>query len=127
LVTNAEKDPAHKIATQHRLIKTLLRGLRSAIADGDASRAKRSLAGLQRALKAHFLLEEQHYFPRTREARPELETELRKLAEEHGEMLSSIAWLSSQLEEGDRTRQALGSFESAFLRHEKNERELLET
>jgi hemerythrin superfamily protein len=126
-VANAENDPAHKIATQHRLIKTLLRGLRSAIADGDASRTKRSLAGLQRALKAHFLLEEEHYFPRTRETRPELETQLRNLAEEHGDMLSSVARISRQLEEDDGIRPDLGPFESIFVRHEKIERDLFGT
>lgn len=126
-MTNAERSPAHKIATQHRLIKTLLRGLRSAIAEDDADRAKRSLAGLQRALKAHFLLEEQHYFPRTREARPELETELRALTEQHGDMLSRIARLSTQIEEGEGVTPALGSFESTFLRHEQTERDLLGT
>lgn len=123
-MTNADNDPAHRIATQHRLIKTLLRGLRSAIADGDTPRTKRSLAGLQRALKAHFRLEEQHYFPRTREARPELETELRTLVEEHADMLSRVAHISTELEGGDGASQVLDSFESTFLRHEKTERNL---
>lgn len=128
-VVDTERDPAHKIATQHRLIESLLAGLRAAVAGGDAARAARSLAGLQRAFRAHFLLEEQHYFPLTREANPGVEPELQRLVEEHRAMLSAIERISGQLEEGahDGASRALGSLESTLHRHEKAELLLLAT
>ena len=121
------KSSAQKIATQHRLIESLFGGLGSALAARDAVHAQPRIAGLGRALDAHFVLEEGHYFPRLRDARPDCGPDLDRLVEEHLAMRSQVEDVSSCLDRGDWDAAAgtLAALRSLFERHEAFEREIV--
>lgn len=123
-----ERSSARKVATQHHLIESLLRGLRAAVDDRDAERARARRTSVARALDAHFVLEEEHYFPSLREVRPELGSELASLVEEHAAMRGLAETLAAQVEAGDwaPATETAASLERTFHRHEKTERGVLE-
>lgn len=120
-------DVAQRVASQHRIIESLMKGVRGAIAEGDLPRAKGRLVGLKRALDAHFVLEEDHYFPVTRKARPDLGADLEQLAEEHGAMRSALERISGHLDERawDEAERAVAALDSSFRRHEEFEGKVL--
>jgi hypothetical protein len=120
-------DVAHRVASQHRIIEWRMKGVRAAIAEGDLPQAKGRLAGLKRMLEAHFVLEENHYFPVARKARPGLGADLQRLAEEHGDIRSALERVSGHLEERawDEARRAVAALDSSFRRHEEFESKVL--
>ena len=122
-----ERSPARKVATQHQLIESLLKGLRSAVEARDRDRSESRLTGLRRALEAHFVLEEEHYFAAARESHPELEPDLDRLGAEHREMLSRVESLVHDLRDlaWDDAGPASASLERFFHRHEEVERKLM--
>ena len=122
-----QKSSAHKIATQHRLIESLFVGLGSTLSVRDEVLARRRSAGLRRALDAHFVLEEDHYFPRLCDARPDRAPDLERLIEEHVTMRSHADDVSAHLDRGD-WGAAVGTFDalrSLFKQHEAREREVV--
>lgn len=122
-----ERSSRDKVATQHQLIESLLRGLATAVASRDAERAGTRHASLSRALDAHFVLEEEHYFPRLREKRPDLAAALDALAEEHAEMRRMLAELTDALGAGawDEAARGATALERCFHGHEETERGVL--
>lgn len=126
-MADAERSSGDKVSTQHRILDTLLRSARKAAGAGDAAAATRKLAGLGRALDAHFVLEEEHYFPTIRRARPDLAEALDTLTEEHVDMRRSLGEIAERLEARafeDATR-TLADLDAALRGHEKTEEELL--
>ena len=117
----------HKVATQHRLIESLLKELARAVSDGDGARSRSRLASLRRALEAHFALEEDHYFPALREARPDLDADLRALEEQHGQLRADLDRIAAGVDEPtlEPVRSALGAFDACFRRHEETEGKVL--
>lgn len=118
---------AAKVAVQHRLIESLFRGFDSALSSGDREAVRARLGGLGDALKAHFTLEEDHYFPARREASPETAEGLEELAREHTQMRGSLETITRQLE-ADAPGRAADTFRSLvarFAEHESREQALL--
>jgi hemerythrin superfamily protein len=121
------KNVGRKIATQHRLLKSLFEGLGTALSAHDDDSAQRRTAGLRRALDAHFLLEEEHYFPRVRDEQPDRETDLQRLVEDHLTMRSCVEQVSAQLDraEWEAAARTFNDLRARFQRHEASEREIV--
>lgn len=124
---STENELSQKVATQHGLIESLLKGLHSAIESADAARAKARLSSLQRALEAHFKLEENHYYPAKRASRPELEADLERLVDEHERCRFELARIDTELDAAgwDAAARALAAFDSTLHQHEEFEQKLL--
>lgn len=123
----AQKSPAHKIATQHRLIGSLFDGLARALSARDSGTAQRKIVSLRRVLDAHFLLEEEHYFPDMRDQRPDRASDLDQLVEEHVSMRKRAKEILAHLDQA-KWEGASGAFDalrSLFDDHEASERHLV--
>jgi len=139
----AEKTSAHKIATQHQLIGSLFAGLARALSARNGGTAQRKIVGLRRVLDAHFLLEEEHYFPDMRDQRPDRAADLDRLVEEHvsmrkraeeilarlGQAKSESEWETGSESESETDWEtaavAFDSLRSLFEDHEASERQLV--
>ena len=122
----AEKTSAHKIATQHQLIGSLFAGLARALSARNGGTAQRKIVGLRRVLDAHFLLEEEHYFPAMRAQQPNRASDLDRLVEEHVSMRKHATEILARLDHAE-WEQAAGAFNalrSLFQNHEASERQL---
>ena len=119
---------AIKIATQHRLIDSLIGNLAAALDNGALAEAEDRGLRLMRAIEAHFTLEEDHYFPRAEAARAELADKLQVLRAEHVVLGRGLDQTVQHISDGtiDQARAAFADFNSAFLRHEREELALLE-
>jgi hemerythrin superfamily protein len=125
--SGAPQSLADKVATQHRLIESLFRGFDSALSSGDGEAVHARLGGLAEALKAHFTLEEDHYFPARRKASPEAAEGLDELTREHTQMLGALETITRQLE-ADAPGRAADTFRGLvahFSEHEDREQQLL--
>lgn len=118
---------AHRVEGQHRIIEALVKGVRGAIEAGDLPRATGRLVGLTRALDAHFVLEESHYFPVTRKAHPDLGADLERLVEQHREIRSSLERIADHLDARawEEAGRAVAALDSSFRSHEDIEAKLL--
>jgi hypothetical protein len=116
-----------KVGTQHRVLESLLRSMAAAARDADAVRARERLDRLRRALDAHFVLEEAHYFPERRSTRPDLAPELAALADEHGLMRGELERIGRHVEGSawSDARRAIRALERTFREHERVETALL--
>ena len=123
----AERTASDKVGTQHKLIESLLRGMREALAGDDAARAAARVKSLHRALMAHFRLEEDHYFPVLESERPQLRPELEVLRGEHAEMRAVLEEIAGALADGaqERAADAGRALECAFHTHEAREEPLI--
>jgi hemerythrin superfamily protein len=126
------KDSANKIATQHRLIGSLFAGLARALSARDRALSARRTASLRRVLEAHFVLEEQHYFPRLRAERPDRASDLDRLVEEHVDMRSLAEAILAEFDQDEHQRaewqeaaRVLNALHSLFERHEAAERKVV--
>ena len=119
---------AIKIATQHRLIDSLIGNLAAALDNGALAEAEDRGLRLMRAIEAHFTLEEDHYFPRAEAARAELADKVQALRAEHVVLGRGLDQTVQHISDGaiDQARAAFADFHSAFLRHEREELALLE-
>jgi hypothetical protein len=118
---------AQRIAAQHRQLDEFHAVFGDALARGDLIGAKISFANFAGALEAHFSLEEDFYFPALHGHRPDLASELARLARDHAALRSGIAQLSAELARGDRAACEL-EFEAwlaQLLAHERSEEALL--
>jgi hemerythrin superfamily protein len=122
-----ERSSADKIATQHRLIGSLFDGLARALSARDGGRAERKIVGLRRVLDAHFLLEEEHYFPGVRDQRPERASDLDRLVEEHVSMRKRAEEILARLDQAEwqPATESFDALRSLFEDHEASERQLV--
>lgn len=123
-----ERSTADKVQTQHQLLKAQLSGALRAAAGEQGPEAADRVERLARSLELHLRLEEEHYFPQTRAARPELADGIDELRLEHRELRCILREAVDLFSRGDMTAgsTALSRYETIFHDHEKREFDLLE-
>jgi hemerythrin superfamily protein len=123
------RSAAKKIATQHRLIDSLVRNLEGALANGVLAEAEDRVQRLIHAIEAHFTLEEDYYFPRAEAERAELADKVRALRAEHVVLGRRLEQTAQHIGDGavDAARATFGDFHEMFVRHEREELALLES
>jgi len=123
------RSAAKKIATQHRLIDSLVRNLEGALANGVVAEAENRVQRLIHAIEAHFTLEEDHYFPRAEAERPELADEVRALRAEHVALARGLEQTAQHIDDGavDAARATFRDFLEMLVQHEREELALLES
>jgi hypothetical protein len=123
-----ERGTADKVQTQHQLLKSQLSGALRAAEGEQGPEATDRGERLARSLELHLRLEEEHYFPQARAARPQLADGIDELVLEHTELRRTLREAVDLLSRGDLTggRAALGHYEVIFRDHEKREFDLLE-
>ena len=84
---------AKRVAAQHDAIDAFEREVRAAFETGDARAVDASLRSLERALVAHFAIEEDVHFPALHGSDPGLAGGLRELIREHVAFRESLAGL----------------------------------
>lgn len=101
---------------------------RSALQRGDRRQSKASIGSLVRALEVHFALEDRVYFPALCALQPGVESEIRRLQREHGELREHLAAIAACLEgETDPASlsRAFSILVTAFHDHESREEAIL--
>ncbi len=74
---------ARLVGGQHERLAPIFAELNTAVARGDTREAETAAFRLEGAMRAHFLLEEQIFFPALQGLYPDREPELRMLMEDH--------------------------------------------
>jgi len=118
---------AQRVASQHRQLDEFQVVVTDALARGDLSEARRSLARFREALDAHFSLEEEFYFPALHSHSSQLRAELAELALEHDSLRAgfSDATVALSISDGAATTAALNAWLPRLDAHERREEALL--
>lgn len=116
---------ARRVAAQHDAIDAFEREVLAAFETGEARAVDASLRSLERALVAHFAIEEDVHFPALHGSDPGLAGDLQELVREHVSFRASLAGL---IQDGaPRSADRLASFArltEALRKHEDREEAL---
>lgn len=117
-----------EVVRQHRELDALFGEVREAFAEPDpCAEARRVLRRLSRALDAHFLQEDELYYPAIAALRPDSREQLRALGRSHDEFREELAAIDAELA-ADRlepAEEAFSRFAEGFARHEAAEERIL--
>ena len=116
-----------QIATQHRHLGPLCDQIRSALERGDRGGAHDALHGYEQAIRAHFALEDEMFFPALHGLHPEHGPELEALAAEHVELSADVQGLVDRTALTDLAdlARALEAFQHTLREHEAREEKLV--
>jgi hypothetical protein len=116
-----------RIATAHRHLDALFVRTLSALRRGEVGPAARDLDGLCEALEAHFLQEENLYYPPIVSLRPDTKVALEAAIHAHAEFRTSLRTIAELLAQGHHAEavRAFDAFTAAFARHEVAEERAL--
>ncbi|MDJ0864626.1 MAG: hemerythrin domain-containing protein [Myxococcota bacterium] len=116
-----------QIATQHRHLAPLCEQIRSALERGDRSGAHDALHGYEQAIRAHFALEDEMFFPALHGLHPEHGAALEALSAEHDALRAGVRDLADRtgLTDLSALARALDAFQRALRQHEAREEELV--
>ena len=118
---------ARRISSQHDQLNEFCARVAEALGDGDAAAVRAGFQRLHDALEAHFSMEDRVHFPALHGLRPELESEIMGLAEEHVGLRADMEDLDALFTAG-RLEDAAPLFEdliAALVAHERAEEKLL--
>lgn len=116
---------ARRVAAQHDAIDAFEREVRAAFESGAPRAIDASLRSLERALLAHFAIEEDVHFPALHGSDPGLAADLQELIREHVSFRASLAGLIQ--DGGARSAERLAAFArltEALRKHEDREEAL---
>ena len=89
---------ARLIGGQHERLAPIFAELNAAVASGGTREAETAAYRLEGAMRAHFLLEEQIFFPALRGLYPDREPELRMLIKDHERLCAQLrAWMTRRI------------------------------
>jgi iron-sulfur cluster repair protein YtfE (RIC family) len=118
---------AKRVVAQHEVIDAFERDVRAALGGGDDAVIERALHAFEKALLAHFSLEEELHFPALHGLDAALGSELRELEQDHAAFRKELTHL---LRGGDGRSQAridaFAALASALRRHEDREEALFQ-
>jgi len=115
---------AKRVAAQHEAIDAFEREVRAAFETGKPAAIDASLRSLERALLAHFAIEEDVHFPALHGFAPGLATELLQLVREHTSFRESLARLIGDGAGEAGRLAAFGALTEALRKHEDREEAL---
>jgi hemerythrin-like domain-containing protein len=115
------------ISSQHRQLDDFTLRLAAALDAGEATDARAAFQRFSDALEAHLALEDGLYFPALRQLRPNLETALESLSDEHEALRERLTKLARLVESGrcDACLGPLERFAGQLADHEGREEGLL--
>lgn len=117
---------AKRVAAQHERIDAFERDVRAALNGGDAAAIATALHAFEKALLAHFSLEEELHFPALHGLDAALAPELRVLAQDHAAFRKQLARLLADREgRAQGWIEAFAALANALRRHEDREEALL--
>lgn len=93
---------SRRIASQHQQLDTFFGEVFRALDRGGMHLASEAFRRFADALEAHFEVEEGIYFPALHGLQPQLEAELIRLVERHGDMRRELVAIRMLLDAGDR-------------------------
>lgn len=123
------RSEAQRIAAQHARLDSFYGRVCSAIRGGVSEVASDAFANYRDALESHFAVEERVFFPALRGLRPELDTELADLVQEHSRFRRSLRDLERALasKQPDAGLERLEALAAALAAHELREEKILAT
>ena len=118
---------ARRISSQHRQLDELYGLLLSALDGEPLAAVQRGFERFRDALEAHFAMEDDVHFPAFHGLRPELESRLTALIEEHKVMRKALDVVQARLQSGDLEAGAkqLDALVVRLARHEEIEEQLI--
>ncbi len=117
------RQTARLVAAQHERLAPIFAELNTALASGGTREAETAAFRLEGAMRAHFLLEEQIFFPALQGLYPDREPELRMLIKEHESFRAQLRALIDQIlaSQLDLAAKSLADCSAALLKHEARE------
>ena len=114
---------ARLVGGQHERLAPIFAELNTAVASGDTREAETAAFRLEGAMRAHFLLEEQIFFPAFQGLYPDREPELRMLMKDHERLRAELRALidlilASKLQ---LAAKSIAACSAALLEHEARE------
>ncbi|MGH0034983.1 MAG: hemerythrin domain-containing protein [Myxococcota bacterium] len=118
---------ARRISAQHRQLDLFYGMLEESLQRGSLRGARVAFVRFHDALEAHISLEDQVFFPALRGLRPEFESELAALVDEHASIRVDLDHLHDLLSEGalDECSECLGRLATVIAGHEEREESLM--
>lgn len=115
---------AKRVAAQHDVIDAFERDARAALGGGDAAAIGTALQGFEKALLAHFSLEEEVHFPALHGLDAALRPQLEALERDHLGFREELARLVASRDAGPARIEAFAALATALRQHEDREEAL---
>jgi hypothetical protein len=114
---------ARLIGGQHERLAPIFAELESAVASGGTREAETAAFRLEGAMRAHFLLEEQIFFPALQSLYPDREPELRVLVKDHERLRAQLRTLIDRIlaAELQLAAKSIADCSATLLEHEARE------
>jgi hypothetical protein len=114
---------ARLVGGQHERLAPIFAELESAVASGGTREAETAAFRLEGAMRAHFLLEEQIFFPALQSLYPDREPELRVLVKDHERLRAQLRTLIDRIlaAELQLAAKSIADCSAALLEHEARE------
>ncbi len=114
---------ARLIGGQHERLGPIFAELNTAVASGDTREAETAAFRLEGAMRAHFLLEEQIFFPALQSLFPDRIPELMALVNEHGHLRALLRSLIDRIlaSQFQLAAKSIADCSAALLEHEARE------
>ena len=121
------KRAARQIGIQHRHLDGIRLELGEAVADGAVDSAGDAFQRYCSAVEAHFILEDEVFFPAIHGLHPEHGGELESLSREHGEFTEQLRGMADQMERAglEAFAKSFRSYVQSLVAHEGREEQLV--
>ncbi len=112
------------VGGQHERLAPIFAELTTAVASGDTREAETAAFRLEGAMRAHFLLEEQIFFPTFQGLYPDRELELSMLMKDHERLRAELRALIDQIHASQLqlAAKSIAACSAALLEHEAREK-----